>query len=103
MQIQINTDNTIDGNQELKVQILEIVEQHLSRFTGRLTRVELHLSDLNGAKGGRDTRCVLEGRMAGMPPITVDEIAHDWARAVRGATTKLERAIDTRIGRQGGR
>ncbi len=101
MQIQINTDNTIDGNQDLKVQILDIVEQHLSRFGERLTRVELHLSDLNGAKGGRDTRCVMEGRMAGMPPITVDDTADEWSRAVRNATNKLERAIDTRIGRQG--
>lgn len=102
MQIQINTDNTIDGNQDLKVQILEIVEQHLSRFGERLTRVEVHLSDLNGAKGGRDTRCVMEGRIAGMNPFTVDDVAEDWGRAVRNASAKLERALDSRIGRKSG-
>jgi len=102
VQIQINTDNTIDGNQDLKVQILEIVEQHLSRFGERLTRVEVHLSDLNGAKGGRDTRCVMEGRIAGMNPFTVDDVAEDWGRAVRNASAKLERALDSRIGRKSG-
>jgi hypothetical protein len=44
----------------------------------------------------------MEGRIAGMNPFTVDDVAEDWGRAVRNASAKLERALDSRIGRKSG-
>jgi hypothetical protein len=35
------------------------IEAGLDRYKSRLTRVEAHLSDVNGPKGGRDCRCAL--------------------------------------------
>ncbi len=101
MQIQINTDNTIDGNQEFKAQARELVEHRLARFAERITRVEVHFTDVNAHKGGRDTRCVMEARVGGMQPVTVDELANDATRAARGAADKLVRALDSRLGKLG--
>lgn len=101
MQIQVNTDNQIDGNQQMKAAVKEIVEHHFARFGERITRIEVHLTDVNAAKGGRDIRCVMEARVGGLQPITVDELAHDWERSTRGAADKLVRAVDSRLGRLG--
>jgi citrate lyase gamma subunit len=101
MQIQINTDNNIDGNQDMKASVKDMVEHHFSRFGERITRIEVHLTDVNQDKGGRDIRCVMEARVAGMQPVAVDELEMDWEKASRGAAAKLVRALDTRFGKQG--
>jgi len=101
VQIQINTDRNIDGNQTLKADVKDTVEHHLTRFGDRITRVEVHLTDVNSQKGGRDIRCVMEARVGGMQPVAVDELAHDWEKATKGAAEKLVRALDTRFGKLG--
>ncbi len=101
MQININTDNSIDGSQDVKSKILELVEGPLHRFADRLTRVEVHLSDVNAHKGGKDIRCVVEVRPAGMEPVAVDAMGEDLAGATRSATAKAVRALDTRFGKRG--
>ena len=58
MQIQVNTDKNIPGKEGLARQIEGILSKNLGRFSAQLTRVEVHLSDENGAKSGRkDKRC----------------------------------------------
>jgi hypothetical protein len=101
VQIQVNTDNQIEGDQSLKATVKDIVEQHLGRFGERITRVEVHLTDVNANKGGRDIRCVMEARIAGLQPIVVDELEREWERSTRNAAEKLVRAIDSRLGRLG--
>jgi predicted transcriptional regulator of viral defense system len=75
----------------------------LDRFADRITRVEVHLSDVNAQKGGQDIRCVVEARAAGLDPVAVDDTAEDVERAVRGAAGKLQRALDSRLGKRGRR
>lgn len=103
MQIQVNTDKHIDSGDRLVQEVEDTVTSSLKRFGSRITRVEVHLSDVNAQKGGRDTRCVMEARAAGMDPVAVDELAGDVNRAVRGAAGKLERALSTRLGKLGRR
>jgi ribosome-associated translation inhibitor RaiA len=103
VQIKINTDNTIDGNEAYKEEVREIVAHRLVRFGERVTRVEVHLTDVNAQKGGKDTRCVIEARLSGLDPVTVDELELDMPRAARGAADKLVRALDTRLGKLGRR
>lgn len=100
MQIQINTGRHIDADADLRQSIEDTVSHSLRRFSQRLTRIEVHLTDVNADKGGRDTRCVMEARAAGVPPVMVDELAHDVQDAVREAAAKLVRALDTRFGRR---
>ena len=103
MRIQINTDRNIETDDRLTADVEEAIENALGRFAERITRVEVHLSDINADKGGRDTRCVMEARVAGLNPVAVDEQAHTPRDAARGAAGKLERALDTRLGRLGRR
>jgi len=103
MQIQVNTDRNIQGDATLLRSVEGIVSHALARFAEELTRVEVHLSDINAAKGGRDIRCVIEVRFSGMQPLTVDGLADDVDRAVRDVVGKAERALETRIGKLGRR
>ncbi|MEM6571333.1 MAG: HPF/RaiA family ribosome-associated protein [Planctomycetota bacterium] len=79
--------------------IREQVDRELGRFYDRLTRLELSLRDENGAKGGVDTRCLIEARPRGFDPLTAEDIATNATEAVGGAVKKLERVLDSRIGK----
>ena len=69
MQIEISTDRTIDGHEQLSAQAKAVVASALSRFSERITRVEVHLSDENANKSGQeDKRCMIEVRLEGVRP-----------------------------------
>jgi len=76
------------------------VEAGLARYKERLTRVEVHLSDVNGPKGGRDCRCALEARPAGRQPVAVTGEAHTPDDAVKGAVKKMSSLLTTVFGRE---
>ena len=96
MQIQVNTDGNIEGRERLAAYAKETVEDALSRFHERLTRVELHLSDENSQKGGReDKRCVMEARIKGRPAIVVTHQAATMNEALTGAIDKAKRSIES--------
>jgi hypothetical protein len=77
------------------------IEAGLSRCKHRLTRVEVHLSDVNGPKGGPDCRCALEARAAGRQPVAVTNDAGTPEAAVKGAVAKMGRLLETTFGREG--
>jgi ribosome-associated translation inhibitor RaiA len=100
MQVQLNTDSNVQGADSLAGWVEGELTQKLSRFQDQITRIEVHLSDLNAQRTtGNDKRCVMEARLAGRQPVAVDHQAANVADAVRGATTKLLRALDTALGR----
>lgn len=101
MHIQINTDRHIAGRESLARSVEDTVRDTLARFGERITRVEVHLSDVNSHKaGGRDIRCVMEARPAGLQPLATHHQAGLVDDAVQGAAEKLERALDSVFGRQ---
>ncbi len=100
MQVQVDTDHNIDGRQSLVAQITEIVESSLGRVSAHITRVEVHLNDEDGRKGGQnDKRCVMEARLEGRQPIAVTEHANTLHEAVKGAAERLTHLIDSVLGR----
>jgi ribosome-associated translation inhibitor RaiA len=100
MQIQVNTDHNIEGREALAAQVSGTVETALSRVSDHITRVEVHLSDENSAKNGRDDkRCMMEARLEGRQPIAVTEEAPTLEQAVAGAADKLARSIENTLGR----
>jgi ribosome-associated translation inhibitor RaiA len=99
MQIQINSDHHIVGSPELAARIQELVRDTLDRYSDRITRVEVHLNDLNGVKGGNDKRCLMEARLAGLGPIDVNHEADNLQVAIDAALEKLERAIEHKLGK----
>ena len=69
MQIQVNTDHTIEGHEALAARIRGVVENALSRMSDHITRVEVHLTDESGPKSGKNNkRCMMEARLEGRQP-----------------------------------
>lgn len=100
MHIQVNTDSNIEGSEELAIQIKGVVESALSRFSDRITRVEVHLSDENGDKSGQnDKRCMMEVRLEGRQPTAVTHHAASLSDAVDGAANKLKRSLESTLER----
>ena len=81
-------------------QIDSAVERTLGHLAEHITRVEVHLSDANGKKGGTtDKRCMMEARLEKHQPIAVTEDAESLGEAIEGAAHKLKRLIDHTLGR----
>ena len=101
MQIQLNTDRNIEGHEALATRVSEEVESALKRFSDRITRVEVHLSDENSDKkgGNDDIRCVMEARLEGRQPVAVTHHAATLDQAVDGAADKLASLIESTLGR----
>ncbi len=100
MKIQLNTDVNIDGNEALAADISATIEQVLEHFSEHITRVEVHLSDENGARSGQqDHRCMLEARLEGRQPVAVTEHAATLEQAVQGAAHKLSHLLNSTLGR----
>ncbi len=100
MTIQFNTDKNLSVHEAFGTKLDDILSDELSRFSEYITRLEVHLSDENGSKGGlNDKRCMLEARLKGKQPIAVTEQANTYDLAVTGAIDKLKTSLDTIVGR----
>jgi ribosome-associated translation inhibitor RaiA len=96
----VNTDDNIEGGEDLDQQIETVVESTLGHLAEHITRVEVHLSDENSKKGGNtDKRCLMEARLEGHQPIAVTDEAETIAQAIDGAADKLKRSLDHTLGR----
>lgn len=102
MFVQINTDNQIKSDAGANERLEERVRAKLKRFGERLTHVELHVEDVNGAKGGpSDKRVSLEARPAGQSPIAVHAEAPRVENAVSLAADKAVKALEHALGKHG--
>jgi ribosome-associated translation inhibitor RaiA len=101
MKIQVNTDKNIEATDDLAEQVRAITGSTLERFSERLTRVEVYLSDENSDSkfGTHAMRCVLEARVSGRSPTAVTHDAATWEQAVAGAAEKLMRSLESTLGR----
>lgn len=101
MQVQVNTDNHVEGREGLIRKIEETVNSSMKRFVDKLTRVEIHITDEDSdkKKKGEDIRCKLEARPRGLDPITVSNQAATVDQAYKGAIEKAERALDRAFGK----
>src|SRR3989337_1247384 len=93
MQIQVNHDNHVRLVEETAERLSRTVEDSLAKFADRITRVEMHLGDINAGKGGADKRCMLEARMSNLQPIAVSHQAETLQLALHGALDKLDHAL----------
>lgn len=100
MKIQVNTDKNIAGGERLTSFLTTLITDDLSRFSDRITRVEVHLSDVNGRKEGEDDkRCLIEARLEGLQPMVVTDHASKHELAVSGALDKLVAKLDSKLGK----
>lgn len=100
MQVQVNTDDNVEGREALIAEVEAAVGAALSRFAHQLTRVEVHLGDESaGRSSGADKRCAMEARPAGRQPVTVTHHATTLAEAYGGAAQKLQNLLTSALGR----
>lgn len=101
MQVHVSTDNHIAGRERLANYVTSVVEDSLSHFRQRITRVEVHLRDENGHKpGGDDKRCVMEVRLEGRKPIAVSHASGSMDGAISGTASKLKRLVSDTLKRK---
>jgi ribosome-associated translation inhibitor RaiA len=104
MKIQVHTDSTVQGSAGLTQHVESVVSDTLARFGEQITRVEVHLRDVNGPKvAGDDKRCLIEVRLAGRQPNVVTHDAPNLQAAIAGAAEKMERSLDRLLGKLGHR
>lgn len=100
MHIQVNHGKHVHLGADIEQRFANIIREALDRFGDRITRVEMHVSDENAGKhGSADKRCLLEARLANVPPIVASHSADSWQLAFDGALEKLQSAIDRAIGK----
>ena len=100
MQFMFNSDNQTPLGSETAEKVEAIVGSRLVRISDRLTRVEVHVSDVDGPRsGGDDKRCAIEIRPNGMRPISAADEASTVEGAVSAAADKVLKAFDRQIGK----
>jgi ribosome-associated translation inhibitor RaiA len=100
MYIQVNAHNSITAPAKLQSWASEELERALSRFSTKLSRVEVYLSDENQAKqGANDKRCSIEAKMDGFPMMAVAHQGDTIGEALLGATEKLGKILDKKLGK----
>lgn len=100
MQIQVHSDNHIEGSARLVEWVSASVADKLDRFDDDLTRVVVHINDENGEKAGsQDKRCQIEARPKGRQPVSVTHKAESIDQAVDGAIEKLGNALGSLYGK----
>lgn len=101
MQVQIHTDNHIEGTEGMGAWVSSSVKAALDRYSSQITRVEVHFSDENGGKktSPENKQCMLEARLEGHQPLAVKHHAPNLNQALDGASEKLLRLIESTLGR----
>lgn len=100
MQVHVITDNHIHVSDSQREGIAQGLEAGFDRFAHQITRVDVHLADVNGPKGGsNDIRCLVEVRVAHREPIATSHQAATIDEAVDGASDKAFRVVETTLAR----
>lgn len=100
MQFQFNTDSSVMGTEEVATRIEQQVRHKLARFEDRLTRLEVHVTDVNGRKHGADDKhCTIEARPRGGRPIGVTGKAADVDAAARIAAGAMAERLERVFGK----
>lgn len=100
MQFQFNSDSSVMGTENVAERIEAHVRERLARFTERLSRIEVHVSDENANKGGADDKaCMIEARIKGEKPIGVTGKASDVDAAARIAANTMAQRLERHFGK----
>lgn len=101
MEIHINAGNGLENKETLEQWAEAEIKRSLERFSNDVRRVDVHLSDTNGSKGGaQDKRCMIEAHVIQAAAVAVSHDAASLADALHGAEIRLVRALDSAIGKR---
>jgi ribosome-associated translation inhibitor RaiA len=75
----------------------------LARFGRRVERVSARIEDVNGPRGGVDTRCRIKVVLSGLPSVTIEEQQHIVRAAIDRARARIASAVRRAVERREGR
>jgi hypothetical protein len=75
----------------------------LRSMAPRIERVTLRFDDVNGPRGGVDTRCRMKAVVAGAPSVVIEQKGRNPEEVLARATPRLRRALRELFDREGGR
>jgi ribosome-associated translation inhibitor RaiA len=100
MEVNVNTDNTIQRHSGLDERVRTMVEEAIGRFGDHVRRVDVHLSNENKEKHEDGSNyCMMEALVSGYAPVVVHAHAENLQQSITSAVGKLKRALDSAIGR----
>ena len=101
MQVQVETDNHIEGREKLIEHVEGVILDAVDRHQDQVTHVEAHLGDMNSGdkSGAADMRCMFEARLSGRKNIVVEHRAESLHLAIEGAADKLTKALESALGK----
>jgi ribosome-associated translation inhibitor RaiA len=100
MEVIFNTDKNIEGKERIEKYFKEQLKEDLDRFSDRVTRLEVHLSDENGDKSGEnDKKCVIEARPEGLKPLAVTAYDSTVEKAISSASKKIKSSLSKLLGK----
>lgn len=100
MQVLVDTDHNVEGSEQFSQHVESAVRTALHRYADQITRVEVHLSDENGAKtGSADKRCLIEARPTDHQPLIASNDAATLQGAFDGAAKKMQHLLESTLGR----
>ena len=98
MMINFNTDNHIESSAETIKHFQSTVQEILERFEEDITRVEIHVKDVNAIKDGTsDKHCTLEARLKGFDPITTSAESTEVHHSVKQAAEKMKSVLNKKF------
>lgn len=65
----------------------------MRRLSWLVPKVKVHLSDINGPRGGVDKRCQVQLLADGRPDVVITSVARDWRSALRSALGRAVRSL----------
>lgn len=69
------------------------VRRALRRLSWLAPRARVHLSDVNGPRGGIDKRCRIEVVTDSTSPVVITSMARDWPSALHSALARAAQAL----------
>lgn len=78
---------------ELRTLATRRVRQALKRLSWLAPRVRVHMSDVNGPRGGIDKRCQVEVMSSMAGPVVITSMARDWRSALQSALARAARTL----------
>ncbi|MCU0456314.1 MAG: HPF/RaiA family ribosome-associated protein [Bacteroidales bacterium] len=100
MIIQLNSDKNIQISERLDKFVSEKISSSLKRFAGKITRIEVHLSDQSAQKTGPDDiLCKIEARVKDLQPVIVTGKGDSKEHALGDALVKIKAALDSATGK----
>jgi ribosomal subunit interface protein len=99
MMMDIATRNVQMGK-SLREYVERRVGTALSRFSSRISRMRVTVSDLNGPRGGIDKRCTVEVHLASTGTLTADVADETLESAIGRAADRIARRVREELHRR---